>query len=104
MPRFLKVKGKPGVLVSNPHAHGANPRRYAGKRLIATPEPIPNLDLVDRFEDVEELMQESPALRAAIKAGELELVGECVAKDHACAHSHPAMAAKPSKAAAKGAE
>jgi hypothetical protein len=30
MPRFLLVRGRQGVLVTNPHAIGASPMRVAG--------------------------------------------------------------------------
>lgn len=81
MPRFLKVRGKPGLLVAHPGAMGASPRRYAGQQFNAAADPTEKT--VNRYVPVEEVLEDGPSLRRAIGDDELELVAECAAKNHA---------------------
>ena len=82
MPRFLLVRGRQGVLVANPHAIGSNPMRVAGQRLRVDP---PKGALHTLFEPCDEVMLDSPDLRAACKAGDLVMAAECIADDHSAA-------------------
>jgi len=81
MPRFLKVRGKPGLLVAHPGAMSASPRRYAGQQFDAGAPA--DAKTVERYLPVEEVLEDGTSLRRAIGDGELDLVGECVAKNHA---------------------
>jgi hypothetical protein len=98
MPRFLLVRGHAGVLVPNPHVIGANPSRWAGMRLDPAAPPGP---LVSLHVPCEELLLNSPDLRSAARAGHLDLLGECVAKDHTEAR---ALLAPPVKQAPRAPE
>lgn len=78
--RFLKVRGKPGCIVPNPHGDA---RRYIGK--VAKPvavdaKPDPSLSLVDMFDDREEVIQDEPSIRKAIPK-HLDLLAIGVGKD-----------------------
>ncbi len=77
MQRYMKVKGKPGCMVSNPWALGANPRRYAGKQLDAAMMGEP--EHADRFRCVEEVLASHIDLILACTDGDLELLDKCVA-------------------------
>jgi len=79
MPRFLLVRGHAGVLVPNPHIIGANPTRFAGMRLAPNAPPG---SLVSLHVPCEEVLLDSSDLRSAARAGDLDLLRECVAKDH----------------------
>jgi len=98
MPRFLKVKGKPGLLVAHPNALTAVPRRYAGQR-YAPPADAQGVKTIDRYMPVEEIVEDSSSIRAAVSAEELEQIGDRVeAANHAAAAAAfdpPQKAARP---------
>lgn len=75
--RYLKVKGKPGVAVSNPWTLGTNPVRFAGKRRDAALDGEP--EHIDRYRDVEEILVSHNHLIDAAKAGDLEVLDKCEA-------------------------
>jgi hypothetical protein len=62
MPRFLLVRGRQGVLVTNPHAIGASPMRVAGQRLRTD---APKGPLHTLFEPCDEVLLEHGDLLAA---------------------------------------
>jgi hypothetical protein len=74
MKRYLKVRGKPGVLVANPYALDASPRRYAGQRRKVNAADF--REEFERYEPVEEALVDDRALRKAARAGELEVLSE----------------------------
>lgn len=84
MPRFLKVRGKPGCIVGHPWADG---QRYVGKTPKVFPpdhKPDPSMSKVDLFDDCEEVIRDEAAERAvrnAIASGHLELLAEGTGKD-----------------------
>ena len=80
MPRFILVRGRAGVLVPNPHAIGSNPPRFAGMKLDPN---APKGPLVSLHVPCDEVLLDSGDLRSAVKNGELDLLRECVANDHA---------------------
>jgi hypothetical protein len=70
MPRKLRVRGKPNVLVPNPFALGTNPPRFVGKTLdYEMPAGAP---LLDRLVDVEDEIVDDPLVREAVALGHLE--------------------------------
>lgn len=82
--RFLKVRGKPGCIVPNPHGEA---RRYVGKVAKVFPPDAPrdvSLSLVDMYDDIEEVIRDDAAERAvrnAIKSEHLYLLAEGKGKD-----------------------
>jgi hypothetical protein len=91
--RFMKVRGKPGVLVADPGALDANPRRYAGMRAKAdAPE---GTEYADRFEPCEQVCRTDASLEKACQRKDLYLVAECRADGFDAAIK--LMAAKPAK-------
>jgi hypothetical protein len=94
MPRFLLVKGKPGLLVANPYALDANPSRFCGMRMKLD-ELKPGAEYVDHFEPCEEMLLEHADILSCLKKGELELVAKVVANTHDEARA--SLAAKPKK-------
>ena len=86
MPRYLKVRGKPGVLVEGvdvpqlAHAHTA-PRPYVGQAMRPNAHEIK--EHAERYEPREQVVLDDAEhhLRRAAKDGDLELLGECVASD-----------------------
>lgn len=78
MPRFLHIRGLQGVPVADPRAPDASPPRFAGQRRRATPPTDPAANLVDFYEPIADVVPDSPHLRAAVKAKELELLGDIV--------------------------
>jgi hypothetical protein len=81
MPRFVKVMGRPGLLVANPHAVGSDPPRFAGQRRKSGPVEDA-AGLVDFYEPAEEILKWDDHLQTAIGKGELVQVGDRVdAKD-----------------------
>ena len=77
--RYLKVKGKPGLLMANPWALGANPPRYAGKRRDAALDG--EQEHSERYRDVPEVLLQHVDILNAIADGDLELLGKCIASD-----------------------
>jgi len=94
MPRFLLVRGRQGVLVTNPHAIGASPMRVAGQRLRTD---APKGPLHTLFEPCDEVLLEHGDLLAAAKAGDIDLLARVVADDHTAARAQmaPPMPALP---------
>lgn len=79
MRRYLKVRGKPGQLVANPHVLDANPRRFAGQRSVYREDPKPGekaIEFADRYEPVDEVLLDHPDLRTASRDGEIVVVAE----------------------------
>jgi len=70
MPRKLRVRGKPNVLVPNPFALGTNPPRFVGKSLDY--EMPPGGPLLDRLVDVEDEIADDPFVREAVRLGHLD--------------------------------
>ena len=85
MPRYCKVRGKPGVLVANPHALDANPRRFAGQALKADQPKL--AEYCDRFEPCDEVLLDDPHLREAGRRGELASYSVTVAANHEAARA-----------------
>lgn len=83
MIRYLKIKGKLGMLVEGPEvdAFPAGARRYLGQRAI--PNPPKGARLHECFEPCEQVVKDDPwrLVRNACRDGDLELLGECVAGD-----------------------
>lgn len=78
--RFLKVRGKPGCIVPNPHGDA---RRYIGKvakPVVIDAKPDPSLSMVDMFDDSEEVIRDEPSIRKAIPK-HLDLLAIGVGKD-----------------------
>ena len=78
--RFLKVRGKPGCIVPNPHGEA---RRYVGKtpKVFPTDSPRdPSLSLVDMYDDTDEVIRDEPSIRRAIPK-HLDLIAVGVGKD-----------------------
>lgn len=105
MARWIKVRGVEGMLVPDPHVD-ANPRRFAGKRMLELHDEKVKAKLAageghhhERFEDVDQVLLDEPMLRHEIKAGALLFLGECVAKTHAEATQTLADKTTPSKPA-----
>ena len=97
MKRYLEVIGVPGVLVENPHAIGASPRRYAGKKLKANAHEI--AEHCDRYEDAAEVILDEPMLRKAIARNTLVLARIILAQSLDEAR---AIASKPAAKSAGG--
>lgn len=93
--RWIKVKGKPGIAVSNPWALGANPPRYAGKRRDAALDG--EHEHLDRYKDVEELLLQHADLLKACTKGNLVLLGQCAASTAEDAEKLLSAPAMPSK-------
>lgn len=78
--RYLKIRGVSGVLVADPFAIHAEPRRYAGQR--AKVDPPKDCNHADRFDPCEQVIQDHINLRRAAKNGEIEIlsigVGESI--------------------------
>ena len=102
MPRFLLVRGRQGCLVPNPHALDASPMRVAGQRprVDAPRGPLHTL-----FEPCDEVLLDSPDLLSAVAAGDLTLLGKCVADNHTAARVAltPSMPSLPTSATKRGA-
>lgn len=82
MPRFVLVRGRAGALVSD---HRTDDRRFLGVERIDAPEGV---GLHKRYRPVAQLLADHPHVRAAIAAGDLELVaGPVIAPDEAAAHA-----------------
>lgn len=79
--RYLKVRGRPGVLVANPHMLTANPPQYAGQRRKKDAAKL--REQVERYDPCEEVVLDEPSLRKAITRDELELLGVGNGKDAA---------------------
>ena len=98
--RFLKVRGKPGCIVPNPHGDA---RRYIGKvakPVVIDAKPDPSLSLVDMFDDHEEVIRDDVAIRKAIASGHLDLLAIGVGKT-ADTVAWPAESLVPEKTATK---
>lgn len=97
MPRYLKVRGKPGCIVPNPHGDA---RRFVGKeRKPVEPDakPDPSLSLVDMFTDREEVIEDEFSLRRAIASGHLDLLAKGVGKDADSVAWEPVVAPAPAE-------
>jgi len=79
MPRYLKVRGKVGTLVPNPHIDDRH-RHIGQKRKV---DPPKNANYVDLFEPTVEIVTDHQDLRSAASKGELEILGETIAINHA---------------------
>lgn len=77
MPRFVKVMGRPDLLVANPHAVGSDPPRFAGQRRRPGPVEDPG-GLVDFYEPFEEVLLWNDHIQTAIAKGELRQIGDRV--------------------------
>lgn len=98
--RFLKVRGKPGCIVPNPHGEA---RRYVGKVAKVFPPDAPrdvSLSLVDLYNDTEEVIRDEPSIRRAIASSHLDLIAVGVGRD-AESVAWPAVAAAPEKTSTK---
>lgn len=102
MPRFLKVRGKPGLLVSHPHVD-ADPRRFVGQTMIAMPDDAEGHH-IERHEPTEEVVLDEAIIRVAIRHEELVLIAETTAPTHAKAVAvfEKSLAKAPAVAAMKG--
>jgi hypothetical protein len=77
MSRTVTVRGKPGVLVQNPHALEANPRRCLGQKFVpVAPDAAPDPDVTKRYVPVVETVVDHPLVRKALRRGEVELVAD----------------------------
>lgn len=68
--RYLKVRGVKGILLADPHALHAEPRRYAGQRMTR-PDAAEHRD---RFEPCEQVIADDPMIRKAEAKGEIEIL------------------------------
>ena len=89
MPRYILFKSGPDALVSNPHALGVNPPRFAGRQMRAVP-PSPKVlpedeapNLIDFYEPCEEVLIDHPHLRDAAQAGNGEILCVVTARTRA---------------------
>lgn len=73
MPRYLKVKGKPGRLVADPHSLLSGLRRYVGQHML--PEAPEGTKFAARHVAVEHVVLAHADIERACKAGDLELLG-----------------------------
>ena len=74
MQRFLHVRGKPGVPVSNPHTPN-DPMRFVGQKNTGVPhDPKVHDALMDVFEPVDEVILDHPDLAKPIRKGDLILL------------------------------
>lgn len=98
--RFLKVRGKPGCIVPNPHGEA---RRYVGKVAKVFPPDAPrdvSLSLVDMYDDTEEVIRDEPSIRRAVASAHLDLIAVGVGRD-AESVVWPAVSVTPEKTATK---
>ena len=79
MPRFMKIKGKAGVLVSDPHAIAAGIRRYVGQERIA--DPPTGATFAQMHAPIEQVVRWHVDLVSAGKAGDLDVLGVVEAND-----------------------
>lgn len=108
MPRFLLVRGRPGILCPNPHALDASPMRVAGQRLRVD---APRGPLHTLYEPCDEVLMEHPDLLSASaprpdgSAPNLILLGRVTADDHTAARVAltPPMPSLPTTATKRGA-
>ena len=89
MPRLVLFRSAEHALVSNPHAIGQSPPRFAGRRLRDEP-PSPKVepgdehpDLVDHYEVCDEVLVDHQLLQDAAKAGDGFILASAVAKTRA---------------------
>lgn len=75
--RYIMVKGKPGVAVSNPWALGSNPRNFAGKQRDPALDGEP--EMLDKYADKPEVLLSHADLVKSCAEGDIELLGQCVA-------------------------
>lgn len=91
MQRYLHVRGKPGVPVSNPRID--DPLRMVGQRLKSAPPPDGEaLSLMDYFEPCEEVLLDHNDLEKPIRNGSLILLGKVGAPNLEKAREHFARA------------
>lgn len=70
MQRFLLVKGKPGIPVSNPHTQ-FDPMRFVGQRRKAAHDEAIHDSLMDCYEVCEEVIPDHSDLVKPIARGEV---------------------------------
>lgn len=90
MKRFLKVRGKPGIPVSNPHTQ-FDSLRFVGQRIKPDHSAHdPNVDdsLMDCFEVCDEIIADHADLVKPIARGELVLLGKVGARSIDAAREH----------------
>lgn len=103
MQRFLLVRGKPGIPVSNPHTQ-FDPMRFVGQRVKCAHDPEKHDSLMDCYEVCEELIADHSDLVKPIARGELVLVDKVGARTAVAAQEHFAKKRTPVVRSAKGAE
>lgn len=87
MQRFLLVRGKPGIPVSNPHTQ-FDPMRFVGQRAKTAHDPNKHDSLMDCYDVCEEVIADHPDLVKPIARGELECVDKIGARSLAAAQEH----------------
>lgn len=107
MSRFLKVMGKPGLLVADPfRARGATPH-FLGQQEKAVPPKGNELNLADFYEPCEQVVKcDDPGARSHVltaqKNGELVVLAECVASTRSDADHKMAQVAPAAKSGKRG--
>lgn len=110
MPRFLKVHGKPGLLVPHPSTSGVSLAGQVMRYLAQRPKHdaeglVSGAKAVDKYEPIAEWVEDSPTVRKAIRKGSLDKVLEVVAASLADARqADDNRSAKLSRAAKKDGE
>lgn len=96
MQRFLHVRGKPGVPVTNPHT--ADPMRFVGLKQsgVAFDKSLHDSPL-DLYEPCEEVIPYHADLEKPIRKGELILLGKVGHRSLEQAREHFARVGKPDK-------
>lgn len=87
MQRFLLVRGKPGIPVSNPHTQ-FDPMRFVGQRVIAAHDPNKHDSLMDCYEVCDEVIADHPDLVKPIARGELVVVDKVGMRTAAAAQEY----------------
>lgn len=90
MQRFLLVRGKPGIPVSNPHTQ-FDPMRFVGQRLkpnCGAHDPAVHDSLMDCYEVCEEVIADHPDLVKPIRRGDLEMIDKVGIRGIEAAREH----------------
>jgi len=103
MQRFLLVRGKSGIPVSNPHTQ-FDPMRFVGQRVKCAHDPNAHDSIMDCYEVCEELIADHPDLVKPIARGELVVVDKVGARTAAAAQEHFSKKRAPAVRSAKGVE
>lgn len=87
MQRFLLVRGKPGIPVSNPHTQ-FDPMRFVGQRRKTAHDEAIHDSLMDCYEVCEEVIPDHCDLVKPIAKGEVIVLDKVGARNLAAAQDH----------------